>query len=349
MAKTYTATGRLEIIGNHTDHQGGHVLAMPTKEKIYAEVTDNGCDNIRIFSEGFEPIELNIFEDNSYEQGTSRALLVGILDGFAKKYGRIQVHNAGWDAHIKTEIKPGGGTSSSAAYEILLARIIIDKHYNNLASPIELAKIGKYAENEYYGKSCGLQDQLAASAAKSGQLILMDFKNEEPTYELIDFNFEKFGYKIELIESHTDHADNTIEFESIIADYNLIANELGVKQLGDIRKSEFESKLPDLEYKISQGKFTRDQLDRAIHFYNENERVIAGANALKQGDTKTFLKCVNESTLSSQNALKNITPKSVTENNLSKLIDEYRTKPSTSAIKLQGGGFGGNIIVFSKK
>lgn len=347
MAKSYKATGRLEIIGNHTDHQGGHVLAMPTKEKIYAEVRDNASDHIRIFSEGFEPIELNIFEDYEYEQGTSRALLVGILDGFAKKYGRIQVHNAGWDAHIKTEIKPGGGTSSSAAYEILLARIINDKHYNNQASPIDLAKIAKYAENEYYGKSCGLQDQLASSAAMQGQFILMDFKNEEPTYELIDFDIEKAGYKIELVESNTDHADNTHEFESIISDMFLIANEMGLSRLGDISKSEFESKLTKLEHKISQDRFSRDQLNRAIHFYNENERVIAGAEALKRGNVEAFLSCVNESCKSSENLLKNILPKGVSENNLSKLIAEYRSKNATAAIKLQGGGFGGNIIIFN--
>ena len=346
MAKTYTATGRLEIIGNHTDHQGGHVLAMPTKEKIYAEVSDNDSDLIQIFSEGFEPIELNIFDDYIYEQGTSRALLVGILDGFAKRFGNIQVHNAGFDAHIKTEIKPGGGTSSSAAYEILFAKIINDKHYNNQANPIELAKIGKFAENVYYGKSCGLQDQLAASL---GQMVIMDFKNEEPSYELIDFDFDKAGYKIELVESNTDHADNTIEFESIIKDYNLIATELGVKQLGDISKSEFQTRLPELEEKFQQGRFTQDQLNRAIHFYNENERVVTGAEALKRCDVETFLQCVNESTISSENLLKNILPKGVTENNLSKLIAEYRAKNSTVAIKLQGGGFGGNILVFSNK
>ena len=344
MVKTYTAAGRLEIIGNHTDHQGGHVLAMPTKEKIYAEVSDNASDFIRIFSEGFEPIELNIFDDYEYEQGTSRALLVGILDGFAKLFGRMQVHNAGWDAHIKTEIKPGGGTSSSAAYEILLAKIINDKHYNNQANSVELAKIGKFAENEYYGKLCGLQDQLASAASNQGQLILMDFKNEEPTYELIDFDFEKAGYKIELVESNTDHADNTHEFESIISDMFLIAKFFGLKRLGDISKTDFLLKLSDLEKKAS--KFTIDQLNRAIHFYNENERVVTGADALKRGDVETFLQCVNESTESSENLLKNILPKGVSENNLSKLIAEYWEKDTTEAVKLQGGGFGGNIIVF---
>ena len=346
MMQKYTATGRLEIIGNHTDHQGGHVLAMPTKEKIYAEVRDNNSDNIRIFSEGFEPIELNIFEDNDYEQGTSRALLVGILDGFAKRFGRIQVHNSGWDAYIKTEIKPGGGTSSSAAYEVLLARIENDKHYNNQASPIEIAKIGRYAENDFYGKSCGLQDQLASAAANEGQLILMDFKDEEPIYELIDFDFEKFGYKLELAESNTDHADNTHEFESIISDMLEIAKQLGLSKLSDISKNDFLRKLKDNEGEVV---FDMDKLLRATHFYDEDERVISGAEALKHGDIDTFLKCVNESCLSSEKLLKNILPKGVSENNLSKLIAEYRTKDTTAAIKLQGGGFGGNILVFTKK
>ena len=345
MMQTFTATGRLEIIGNHTDHQGGHVLAMPTNEKIYAEVSDNNSDNIRIFSEGFEPIELNIFEDNDYEQGTSRALLVGILDGFAKKFGRIQVHNSGWDANIRTEIKPGGGTSSSAAYEVLLARIVNDRHYNNQANPIEIAKIGKYAENEFYGKSCGLQDQLASSAVNEGQLILMDFKDEEPTYELIDFDFEQAGYKIKLIESNTGHADNTHEFESIISDMSEIAKQLGLSKLGDISKNDFLRKLKDVEGKVV---VEQDKFLRATHFYDENERVITGTNALKRGDIDTFFKCVNESCLSSENLLKNITPKGVSENNLSKLIAEYRMKDTTVAIKLQGGGFGGNIIVFTK-
>ena len=344
--KAYTGTGRVEIIGNHTDHQGGKVLACPTNEKIRAYVADNHESIIRIISEGFDPVEIDVSADTiEYEQGTTTAIVAGLLAGFAQRHGKANLTSNGFDAHINSEIGVGSGLSSSAAFEILLARIINDKYYDGVAAPVELAKIGKFAENEYYGKPCGLQDQLAISL---GRMVLMDFNGKEPEYEFIDFDFEKAGYRMKIIATESDHAKCGAEFASIPEDMLTVAHLMGLERLGDISKDRFLKQLPMLEEKLADGTITELQLNRARHFYDETERVLAGAVALQAGNVQKFLACVNASGQSSETLLRNILPPGVEENALSQTLAEYRAKPTTAALKLEGGGFGGSVMVFEK-
>lgn len=344
--KAYTATGRIEIIGNHTDHQGGRVLVCPTKDKIRAYVADNHSDVIRIYSEGFEPIEINTSGEVEYGKNTSKALAVGILSGFEFLFGKAEISGKGFDCHIRSEIKVGGGTSSSAAFEILLARIINDRFYENRADAMQIAKIGYFAEREFFGKLCGMQDQLAVSL---GRLAMLDFSMAEPECELIDFDFDKIPYTMKVIETGSDHAALSSEFDAIPKDMLKVAEYMGLEKLGDISPDTFRRRLPELEKAVKEGKLTELQLNRARHYYDETERVLAGAIALQAGNVERFLSCVDASGRSSEQLLKNIVPEGVTENALSRTISEYRSKPTTAALKLEGGGFGGSILVFERK
>lgn len=344
--KAYTGTGRIEIIGNHTDHQGGRVLVAPTKQKIRAYVAENHKDVIRIVSKGFEPFEVSIRHENTLTKGTSASMVEGIIKGFTEIYGNIEDTQKGFDAYIKSEIGVGSGLSSSAAFEVLMARIINEKYFGSKASPVRIAEICMQAEREYYGKPCGMQDQLAISL---GRMALMDFSSKEPEYEFIDFDFTNAGLEMKIIDTDSNHEDLYEEFSSIPSDMNKVAALMGVEKLGDINVDRFYKNLTMLEKNVEEGKITELQLNRARHFYEENERVLAGAVALQMGRIDKFLTCVNESGLSSEILLKNILPEGVEENALSVMLEEYKRKPSTAAIKLEGGGFGGSVLVFEKR
>ncbi|MBE6042285.1 MAG: hypothetical protein E7220_07175, partial [Clostridiales bacterium] len=344
--KAYIGTGRIEIIGNHTDHQGGRVLVAPTPFKIRAYVADNHSDVIRIASEGFEPFEVSIGERDRYPKGTTQAMVAGLLDGFADLFGKFDISDRGFDAHVKSEVAVGSGLSSSAAFEILLARIINERYFEGKADAVQLAKIAAFSEREYYGKPCGMMDQLAISL---GRLAMLDFSREEPEIELIDFDFDKAGLEIDIIPTESDHASLDAEYASVPDDMFAVAGALGIKRLADINEVQFRRKLPELEKKVEAGELTRLQINRAKHFYDENERVLAGAIALKTGNVDRFLMCVNESGLSSENLLQNVLPPGVKETDLSRKLHEYRAKPDTAAIKLEGGGFGGSVLVLRRK
>lgn len=343
--KAYVGTGRIEIIGNHTDHQGGRVLVAPTKQKIRAYVADNHRDVIRLVSKGFEPFEVSLTGEPSHQKRSSASLVEGIIAGFAEVYGEIQGEKKGFDAHIKSEIGVGSGLSSSAAFEILIARIINDRYYDGKADAVLLAKIGMRAEREYYGKPCGMQDQLAISL---GRMALLDFSSREPEYEFIDYDFKDVFLEMKIIDTNSDHENLGSEFASIPRDMNKVAELMGIEKLGDINNDRFFKNIPMLEKKVAEGEITELQLNRARHFYDENERVLAGAVALQTGRIQKFLACVNESGQSSEVLLQNILPEGVDENPLSKTLEEYKNRPSTAAIKLEGGGFGGSVLVFER-
>ena len=344
--KSYTGTGRIEIIGNHTDHQGGRVMVAPSPHKIRAYVAENHSDHIRIISEGFEPFEVSVTGGTRYEKGTTAALVTGILEGFIDLFGPFDGKGNGFDAHIKSEVAVGSGLSSSAAFEILLCRIINDRYFGGKADAVQLAKISMFSEREYYGKPCGMMDQLAISL---GQMAMIDFNSKEPEIELIDFDFDAAGYEMKVVMTKSDHAELDDEYASVPDDMFAVAKALGVSRLGDLNDEQFRRKLPVLEKLVEKGELKALQVNRARHYFDENERVLAAAIALKTGNAERFMQCINESGLSSENLLKNIVPPGVEENDLSRTIKEYRAKPDTAAVRLIGGGFGGSVLVFRRK
>ena len=344
--KEYVGTGRIEIIGNHTDHQGGKVMVAPAPCRIRAMVADNHRDVIRVVSEGFEPFEVSLSDRSHYEKGTTAALVTGMLDGFVDLFGSFEAEGRGFDAHIKSEVAVGSGLSSSAAFEVLMARIINEKFFDGKADAVQIAKIGQFAESAYYGKPCGLMDQLAISL---GQMALIDFNSREPEIELIDFDFDAAGLEMQVVSTESDHADLDDDYASVPDDMFKVAEMLGVKRLGDLNDEQFKRQMPKLLEKVGSGELTELQLGRAKHFFEENERVLAAAVALKTGNVDRFLQCINASGRSSETQLKNVMPPNVKENGLSRALDEYKAKPDTAAVRLIGGGFGGSILVFRRK
>jgi len=344
--EAHVGTGRIEIIGNHTDHQGGRILVAPTPQKIRAYVADNHRDVIKIASEGFKPFEVSLKDRSKFEKGTTQALVTGILAAFAELFGEPEAAGRGFDCRIKSEVGVGSGLSSSAAFEILLARIINERFYGGEADAVQIAKIGQFAEREYYGKQCGMMDQLAISL---GQMAMLDFGGREPEYELVDFDFAAAGYEIKIVPTESDHTALDSEYDAIPADMFKVAEVMGVSRLGDLNIEQFKRNIPMLEEKVAAGDLTEFQVNRARHFYEENERVLAGAIALQTGNVQKFLNCVNESGLSSENLLKNVVPSGAEENDLSRKLAELHKDPEVLACKLEGGGFGGSILAFTRK
>jgi galactokinase len=191
-----------------------------------------------------------------------------------------------------------------------------------------------------------MMDQLAISLCK---LAMIDFNGKEPDIELIDYDFDKSGYEMQIITTESDHEGLDAEYASVPDDMFRVAEVMGVSRLGDLNEEQFRRNLPELEKKVRDGEITQLQLDRAQHFYDENQRVLAASVALKTGNIERFLQCINGSGLSSENLLRNVVPPGIEENGLSRALKEYRAKPDTAAVRLIGGGFGGSILVFRKK
>ena len=344
--RSYIGTGRIEVIGNHTDHQGGKVMMMPTAQKIKAYVAENHSDSIMVASQGFEPFSVSITDRTEFKKGTTAALVTGILEGFIDLFGPFDGSGNGFDAYVKSDVAVGSGLSSSAAFEILLCRIINDRYFGGRADAVQLAKIAMFAEREYYGKPCGMLDQLAISL---GKLAMVDFNSKEPEIELLDYDFEAAGYEVVIVPTESSHEGLDAEYASVPDDMFAVAKALGASRLGDLNEEQFRRSMPKLSKLIERGELTQLQVNRAQHFFDENERVLAATIALKTGNIDRFMQCINESGLSSENLLKNVVPPGVEENDLSRTIKEYRAKPDTAAVRLIGGGFGGSVLVFRKK
>ncbi len=337
------APGRVELLGNHTDHQNGKVLAASVNLKIYAAFAPREDKKIELFSEGVGMISIqtNELDPNHSEQNTSQALLRGIAKGFLNTSGAKEFPY-GFDAYVKTEVLMGSGLSSSAAFEVLIGRILNQLYVPAVAkeplSAIDIAIIGQYAENQYFGKPCGLMDQMACSV---GKIVYIDFQDPAaPEVEQIAFDFEKAGYAVCAIDSGASHDDLTEEYAAIPADMKKIANYFGKNTLRE----------------VNRGLLTPDQalvvgarpLQRAKHFYAEMARVEEAVKALKENNIPAFLQNVNASGISSRDVLQNVVPVSDPSN--TKYLDAMELVRSLlggeGAVRINGGGFAGTILAF---
>lgn len=335
----FSAPGRTEIGGNHTDHQNGCVLAAAVNLKTTACVTLNGENVIRINSEGFAPtrIELADLSVREEERNTTAALVRGVTAGFLKYGGQI----SGFDADVSSAVLPGSGLSSSAAFEVLIGRILNSLFFENRVSDIEIARIGQYAERVYFGKPCGLMDQMVSSI---GGLVYIDFSNSKmPVVEKINFDFSRCGYSLCIIDCGADHANLTEEYAAIPQEMKRVAKVLGKEVLGDVEEAEFYASLP----KVREAAGDRAAL-RALHFFEENRRVQLQVQALKNNEFSTFLDYVNQSGISSWLYLQNIVPSgsSFHQQMAFTLALCKKWLNGRGAVRVHGGGFAGTAQAF---
>lgn len=337
--RVFSASGRTEVGGNHTDHQHGCVLAAAVSLDIIGIVRFHDEGVIRIKSEGYaaDEIGLESFEVNDAEKGTSAALVRGI----AAKFSEMGVKTGGFDAYFTSDVLSGSGLSSSAAFEVMIATIINNGCNDGKASAVEIAKIGKYAENVYFGKASGLMDQMVCAA---GGFVAIDFADpDEPVVTSLDFDFEKAGYSVCITDTKGSHADLTEDYSAISAEMRHVAEALGCEYLRDADEDEFYAKLPELRKSC-----TDRELLRAAHFFAENTRAVDEAKALVDRDTEWFFELVNESGASSAELLQNLYSCSLPQAQQIPLaiMLSKRFLNGAGAVRVHGGGFAGTIQAF---
>ena len=335
----FSAPGRTEIGGNHTDHQHGCVIAAAVDMTTTAEVTLNGTNVIRVDSEGYRPVEIDLGDLNAKEseRNTTAALIRGVAAAFAQPGYKL----AGFDAKVKSTVLPGSGLSSSAAFEVLIGRILNGLFANGEVSAIEIAQIGQYAENVYYGKPSGLMDQMASSV---GGLVFIDFNDPKmPVVEKVDYDFAHSGYTLCTIDAGADHADLTDEYAAIPAEMKQVARFFGKEVLREVDEKEFYKEIAELR------KETGDRaVLRAIHFFNENRRVQMQVRALKNDNFDAFLHYVNESGMASWTLLQNVTPAGYIEKQDMAFTVALcqQLLAGEGAVRIHGGGFAGTALAF---
>lgn len=322
------APGRTELSGNHTDHQNGRILAAGVELGLTADVEKNSDGVVRIQSDGFPPIQVKIGKSSikAEEFGTSKALVSGVLAAFQEKGLDV----GGFDAVITSTLPSGSGLSSSAAFSVLIGKILNALYNDGKVTGVVIAKCAQYAENKYFGKPSGLMDQLASALE---HCVYVDFK----TMEIIPIraNFEEMGLTLSLTDTGGSHAGLDTSYAMIPKDMIRIANMFDKGVLADVDPQEFWSK----------GWSEEDRpVRRAMHFFGENERVPKMRDALINHDADTYIRLMNESGRSSERLLNNIITSATGDTKLaeglelaSKLLD------GKGAWRVHGGGFAGCV------
>ena len=339
----YTVAGRSELSGNHTDHNRGCVVAASISLDIIAvaAATDDGI--VRIKSEGFNEDIVDIREYTSPVEakfGTSEAIIAGMCAGF-----KMNGHKTGgFVAYTTSSVLKGSGLSSSAAFEDMIGTIESHLYNNGEVSNVEIAKLAQYAENKFFGKPCGLMDQVACAY---GGEVAIDFKDtRNPVITPISFDFTGAGYNLCIVSTGGNHADLTDDYASVPAEMKAVAASLGKEVLRETDEDAVIAAIPTLREKLGDRAILR-----ALHFFNENKRVEAQKNALIEGDIETFFENVKASGRSSFCYLQNVyTTKNVSEQGLSLALclAEKELSGKSAAWRVHGGGFAGTIQAFVK-
>ena len=338
-AAVFSAPGRTEIGGNHTDHQHGRVLAGSIDLDIIAVAAPNGEGVIRLKSEGFpmDVVELDDLEIHPEEYNRSVSILRGIAPWFAPQGCRLE----GFNAYTVSNVFKGSGLSSSAALEVLLGNIFNSLFHDGKCTPVQLAQIGQYAENVYFGKPSGLLDQMGSSM---GGMVTIDFQdNDHPVVEKIDFDFASAGHALCIIDSGADHADLTDEYAAVPGELKKVCAHFGKSVLREVPEADFYAGLPALRRECGDRAVLR-----AIHIYDENRRVQEQIAALRRNDFPAFLAQVRLSGLSSWRYLQNVVPAGYKEHQevAVALAAAERLLNGRGACRVHGGGFAGTIQAF---
>ncbi len=333
----FSAPGRTEIGGNHTDHQRGMVLAAAVDLDMQAAVRENGMQTIRVLSKGYPRYEICLehLTAQAEEVNTTPALIRGVAAGFA----RLGCSVRGFDMYMESAVLPGSGLSSSAAFEVLLGTVINHLFYEGKAAPTQVAKIGQYAENVFFGKPCGLMDQMASVV---GGMVCIDFA-DDPVITRVDFDFAACGHALCIIDTRASHQELTGEYAAITDEMKAICRYFGKEVLREVPEEAFRTAIPQLRALCGDRAVLR-----AIHFYGENARVARQVAALQAGDFDTFLALVRESGRSSCMYLQNVIPTGATSRQevalALALCQEYLGEQG--AYRVHGGGFAGTVQAF---
>jgi galactokinase len=336
----FSAPGRTEIGGNHTDHQHGCVLAASVNLDVIAVAAMNDTDTVRIKSEGYDIDEVSL--NDLAVQNSEKNRSISLIRGVCAKITSMGYKLRGFDAYTTSNVLKGSGLSSSAAFEVLVGTIINGLFCNNKLSPVEIAQIGQYAENEYFGKPSGLMDQMASSV---GSAVAIDFADtQNPKIERVDFDFSKCGYKLCIIDSGADHADLTDEYAAITTEMRQIANFFGKDYLREVDMNDFLCRIAELR------KYTKNDraVLRAMHFFNENIRACDEYTALMDNDFERFLDLLKKSGYSSYMYLQNVYASSKPEQqavSIALAVCDDVLK-SNGAYRVHGGGFAGTVQAF---
>ena len=339
----FSVPGRSELSGNHTDHNHGKVIAASIDLDVIAVAAKTDGSTVRVKSAGYpeDIVDLDSFTapDNA-RFGHSDALIAGVAASFLRN-GRTV---GGFCASTSSNVLKGSGLSSSAAFENMIGLIFSHLYNNGEADYVEIARTSQYSENVFFGKPCGLMDQVACAA---GGIVSIDFADPAaPAIEKMDFDLDSFGYRLCIVNTGGNHADLTDDYAAVPAEMKMVAGYFGKSVLRDLPEDEFYAKIPEL-----REKFGDRAVMRAIHFFNENRRVDAQRTALKDHDLDGFFEGVRASGLSSFRYLQNVyTTKNVSEQGLSLALclteHFFETHGVRGVCRVHGGGFAGTIQAY---
>lgn len=332
-----SAPGRTELAGNHTDHQGGHVLSATVSLGITGEAAENGSGIIQVESDGFPPVSVVVddAEPRANERNTSAALVRGMAACFQEAGIAVR----GFDLQVQSTLLAGGGLSSSAAFELMVGQLMNRLFADGTVDPLTLARWGKRTECEWFGKACGLQDQTIVA---SGGIQLMNFADARgPELHPVPFDFERAGYAVVLVDTHCDHSVSNEAFSRIPYEMRLVARELGAEVLGRVEPERFYAQIPQLREALGDRPVLR-----ALHFFQEDASVQARVAALEAGDVARYLALTNASGRSSAQYLQNVTDGGTDQPAMVALALADTLLAGRGAFRIHGGGFGGSIQAY---
>ncbi len=338
-AALFSGPGRTELGGNHTDHQRGHVLCGSVDLDMLCAAAPNGRNAIRICSEGYPglEVELDDLAPRAEEQGTSAALVRGV----AARVRELGYPLSGFDAWATSTVLSGSGLSSSAAYEVLLGNLLNRFCCGGALDPVAIAQIGRYAENVYFGKPCGLMDQMGSSI---GGAVAIDFADPAaPAALRVDYDFSASGHALCIVDTCSSHGDLTGDYAAITREMGEVAAHFGRSVLREVPEAEFRAALPSLRVRCGDRAVLR-----ALHFYEDDRRAVQEAEALREGAFGRFLSLVNASGLSSSLALQNTWSTADPRQQAVPLVLALGREllEGGGAIRVHGGGFAGTVQAF---
>lgn len=337
----FSAPGRTELGGNHTDHQHGCVLAAAVDLDILAAAAPNGSSVIRVLSQGYPLTEVDLRdpEPRDDERDTSAALIRGVAARMSAL--GCDLRAGGLDVYMISNVPKGSGLSSSAAYEVLIGTMLNELFWDGHCTPVELAQIGQYAENVYFGKPCGLMDQTASSV---GGVVFIDFSDTaHPAVERLDVELQSYGYALCILDSGAGHEGLTAEYRSITDELRAVCRVFDREVLRDVPEEAFLARLPEVRAAAGDR-----AVNRAFHVYAENRRAQEEKQALGRGDFDRFLELVRESGRSSAMYLQNIIPtgSAAAQELMVTIALCERILGGRGAVRVHGGGFGGTAQAF---